>query len=144
MMDRGVSVTVSYALSLAVATLLLSALMMASGTMIENRQQEVYRSELRVIGQDLVANLMAVDRLASTGATEVRIDVSTPRRIGGTGYEIDVRTDAGEAELVLRTHDPIIAVTIPIQNSTAIAESTVDGGTLRIHYSAGGSIEVTA
>lgn len=142
MTDRGISVTVSYALSLAVATVLVSALMMTAGGLIENRQQEVYRNELQVVGNGVAADLMAVDRLASSGADDVELIVSTPRRVGGSSYEIDIRTDGGDATLVLETRTPEVIVTVPLQNTTVVESGTTNGGSLRIHYTAGGTIEV--
>ena len=144
MTDRGVSITVSYTLSLAVATILLSVLLMSTGNIIENRQQEVYRSELQVVGQDLAADLMAVDRLAVAGADEAWLNTSVPRRIGGSSYSIEVTADASEAELVLQTTDPDVIVHVPFTNSTDVATRTVNGGTVRIHLTAGGTIEVSA
>lgn len=142
MTDRGISVTVSYALSLAVATVLVSALMMTAGGLIENRQQEVYRNELQVVGNGIAADIMAVDRLATAGADDAELVVSTPRRVGGTSYEIEIRTDGGEATLHLETRQPVVVVTLPLQNTTDVETGTFTGGSLRVQYTDGGMIEV--
>lgn len=142
MTDRGVSVTVSYALGLAVATILLSALVMTTGGMIETRQQEVYRNELRVVGNDVSADITAVDRLTAAGADKAELNVSTPASVGGSSYEIRIEATGGDVELVLQTHEPTVIVNVPVENTTDVETGTVSGGPIRIHADAGGPIEV--
>lgn len=142
MTDRAVSVTVNFALSLVVATMLLSALMFATSTLIETQQDRTVRSELRVVGERLAASLMTADRLAESGATTITIRTEAPRRVGGTGYEIQVNTSADDSELVLEPTGDFSRVTVPFVNKTAVVPRSIDGGDMQVVLTDDETLEV--
>lgn len=142
MTDRGVSVALNYALSLAIATILLSALLFSTGDLIENRQQEVYIEEMEVVGQRLAANIMAADKLAQTDPVAVHINTSLPRIVGGADYVVSITADGSGSELVLTSREPSVEVTVPLVNTTDLESTTVDGGEIHIHVASDGDLVV--
>lgn len=143
MTDRAVSVTVNYVLTLTIATLLLSGLAVSAGGLIESQSERAIESELEVLGQQLAADIESVDRLATVAGganAEVRIETRLPTRVAGTRYDITVV----ESELVLRSTDPAISVTVPLTVTNDLAEGrTIQGGNVVIGWSTGtGRLEV--
>lgn len=137
MTDRAVSVTVNYVMAITIATLLLSGLAVSAGGLIESQSERAIESELEVLGQQLAADVESADRLATVAGganAEVRIETRLPTRVAGTGYDITVT----ESELVLRSTDPAISVTVPVTVTNELAEGrTVRGGDVVIEWSTG-------
>lgn len=136
MTDRAVSVTVNYVMTITIATLLLSGLVVSAGGLIESQSEEAIRSELDVLGQQLAADIGSTDRLAAVAEgnnDEVRIESALPTRVAGTGYTIDVAGDT----IVLRTTDPEVSVSVQftVSDGTAVeTERTVRGGNVLIEW----------
>lgn len=143
MTDRGISVAVNYALTLAIATVLLSGLLFSTGDLVEDRQQEVYIEELRVVGERLAAKITAADQLAQTNPGAVHLNVTTPTAVGGADYDIEVNASGSGSELVLTTRKPAVEVTVAFVNATAIEPTTVEGGRIHLYLAADGDLVVT-
>lgn len=128
MNDRGVSSTLNYVLSLSIASLLVTGLLIAGGTFVEDRQEQVIRSELGVIGQQVASDINRADRLLQAGndETTVVINQSFPKRITGTGY--DIQLDPGDGELVLSSVDPEVEVQIRVETESTLVSSHADSG----------------
>lgn len=139
MTDRGVSVTISYVLSLAIATLLITGLLYAAGDVIGDRRESVTRAELRVVGEQISSDLMTADRLAQTGADTVVVEAAGPNMIAGRQYTVAV--NATSQEVVLETTSPDVTVRVPFRNTTSVADSRAPGGDVQIVLS-GGELEV--
>lgn len=142
MNDRAVSVTVNYAMGLAVATLLLSGLLFATGDMLDTRQEVAIRAELDVVGQRLAAGLMTADRLAQVGGSEVTVRVSMPDRVAGSSYDVEVNASASGSFLQLESHAPVASANVTFVNRTGVESTTVTGGDLRVVLAADGDLEV--
>ncbi|PSP46175.1 hypothetical protein BRC60_10940 [Halobacteriales archaeon QH_1_68_42] len=111
--DRGQSIALDYTLGLAVGFLLITGLLIAGGDYITDQRNRAQQSELRVIGQQLAADIEAADRLAAAATNgEVRIERSL----------VEVRVD--------------------LTNETAVAPTTFNGGFVVVEYTASGEIEV--
>ena len=65
--ERGVSIAVSHALSIAITTVLLSGLLFASAPFLESHEQRVADDQLSEIGSNVATQLSTVDRLAGSG-----------------------------------------------------------------------------
>lgn len=141
--DRGVSVTVNYALNLVVATLLVSVLLTATGNVVEDRRESAAGTELEVVGNRLAAELSAADRLASVGGAdaEVRLEADLPGRVAGATYRVEVKTGGSEPHLLLTTETPETSVRVPIRTATSVEPTEVRGGDLTVSLS-GGELEV--
>lgn len=139
MTDRGVSVMVNYVLGLAILTLLISGLLIATGDVIGDRREAIVRGELEVVGERVSAGLATADRLSRSGAEQVSLDVSAPRRVAGTAYTIEI--DAARQVVVLETSDPAVTVDVTFRNRTAVETTNVTGGDVEIVLS-DGNLEV--
>lgn len=133
---RAVSTTLGYALTLSITMLLITGLILAGGTYVEDQREQVIRSELQVIGEQVSSDLAAVDRLAQTSQTDrVVIARQIPDAIAGTTYTIEV-VDAGttNAHLELTTATPDVTVNVDLKLITTIAPGSVGGGDVEIVY----------
>jgi len=142
--DRALSVTVNYVMSIGIATLLLSVLIVSTGASIEDRREEAIRAELEVVGQRLAASIESADRLAGAGGEDVVLDVALPERLAGKAYEVQVSPGPGSPDLLLETSDPAVSVSVGFTNSTPVESKTVSGGTLRVVLADDGDLEVRA
>ncbi|WP_338741750.1 DUF7266 family protein [Haloplanus salilacus] len=134
--DRAVSTALGYVLTLGIATILISGLLIAAGTAVEDRRDVTTRSSLDVAGERLASNLMSADRLAETsGARAVSVAVDLPSRIAGNGYLVTV--DPANSTLVLVSDGPDVTVHVRFTTTTPVAAATVRGGDLRVVLSAG-------
>lgn len=140
MTDRGVSVALSYVLTLAITTLLISGLLFATANVVGDRQESVTRTELQVVGERVSASLMTADRLVQSGASTVIVEVPAPQRVAGEGYSIALNATGGE--VVLSTGDPAVVVRVPFRNETVVATSEANGGDVEIVFADDGELEV--
>jgi len=133
---RAVSTTLSYVLTLAIATILITGLIIAGGGYVDSQRQQVIRDELTVVGQQLAADIERADRLVRAGDNrtnmKVRVNQSFSNTVTGAPYEITL--DASQSELILNTSRPEVTVRVGITNGTDLGESTVLGGDLQIRY----------
>jgi hypothetical protein len=141
MTDRAVSSTLNYVLSLSIMALLVTGLLSAGGGFVEDRQQEVVRSELEVIGQQIASDIQRADRLVAAGDDNQRVSLaqSLPERISGTTYRVSL--DPSTPELVLKSTNPEISVSVRFQTTTSLASSDADSGTVVVTYD-GTALEV--
>lgn len=137
---RAVSTTLGYVLMLGISMLLITGLVTAAGTYVENQREQVVRSELTVIGEQLSADLAAVDRLARTWGTDREaVTRQLPSDVAGKTYTVEVVNPgpAGSGSyLALTTSDPEVTVTVMVdlELDTTIAGGSVDGGAVEIVY----------
>lgn len=141
MTDRAVSVTVNYVMTITIATLLLSGLVVSAGGLIESESERAIQSELNVLGQQLAADLESADRLVTINENEdttvetVKIETILPNQVGGTGYTIDI--DSEEKRIELRTTNPEVSVfvsfSISLERSVETKQS-VRGGDVLIKW----------
>lgn len=143
--DRGVSTVVGYVLNIGIATLLITGLIFASGNLVGDQRERAVRSEFDVIGNRVAADLETADRLvqASDGG-DVVLETALPTFISGEQYQIGIQPDDASdgVEVVLTMDRPDVTVHVPVNNTTAIEQTTVTGGELIINGSEGGPIEV--
>ena len=140
---RGVSTAVGYVLTLSVATILISGLLVGLGGFVEDQRAGTARDELRVIGQQVAGDLSSADRLARVGSPiEVRIRRGLPDSVTGASYRIEV-TDGDPVSVELSTENPDVFVSLGIHLDTPVVDSTLGGGDLVIRLNAGGELEVS-
>ncbi|MFB6070810.1 MAG: hypothetical protein ABEJ76_07280 [Halanaeroarchaeum sp.] len=141
--DRGVSTVLGYTINVAVATLLITGLLLAAGSLVESQRQQAVRSELTVIGERLASNVEATDRLVRAADDgRVRVETTLPRRVAGTGYEIRIAIDGSNVTAVLSTDSPAVRVEVPIDNETAIEPTRLTGGSVVVRWTDGAPMEV--
>lgn len=134
-MDRAVSTTVSYVLSVAIAAMLVAGLLMAGGDFVSDRREQVVRTELRVIGQQVAADLGRVDRMVEAGDTveTARVNVTFPERVTGNAYTILIK-ETPQSRVLVNSSDPDVAVEVHVDTTTPLAESSASGGTVSVWY----------
>ena len=145
--DRAVSTTLGYVLSLAIASILISGLMLATAGFVEGQREQVIRSELEVVGQTLIADTEGADRLAAAVDGPVTVRSTLPRRVGSSAYAIEIRSDGYDGQVgngqtvVLSAASVDVSVTLRIVTNTTLVASSVDGGELVV-VSDGSTLEV--
>lgn len=148
--DRAVSTTVSYALNLSVATILMTSLLVASAGFVDDQRERAIRTELPVLGGQLADDVSTADRLANTPGTDsVVITSDLPQEVAGRTYEITVRGGT-DPHLLLSTTDPTVVVGVNLTllegspASIPAGETSLSGGTVEIEYDGStGILEIT-
>lgn len=145
MTDRAMSTTLSYVLTLAIAAVLVSGLLLAGSTFVEDRREQVIRQELLVIGEHLATNVEQVDRYARANEdlAEARIEQTFPGRVTGTSYGVRLVENGMEPTLVLRSVRPRVSVEVNVSVQTTVADSNASGGRIAAEcaVSAGGNCD---
>jgi len=133
--DRAVSTTLSYVLSLGIATILVAGLLMAGATFVGDSRETVVRNELTVIGEQIASDVERVDRLvgAGDGASTVRLTQEFPREVTGSTYDV-VLDPTTDPRLELQATDPSVTVAVPLATERAVGDSFADGGPVAVRY----------
>ena len=136
--DRAVSTAMSYALSLTIVTLLVTGVFAGMTDFVDDQRERAIRSELRVLGNRVAADVGAVDRLviADAGATAIEIGIDLPTAVASRSYRIEI-SDLGANRpyaLNLSTSDPAVSVTVLLKVETTLTENEVSGGDLVVVY----------
>ena len=133
---RAVSTTLSYVLTLAIATLLITGLIIAGGSYVDTQREQVIRDELTVVGQQLAADVERVDRLVRASDTDNSVTVAVNRtfsnRVTGESYRLTLVPS--DQAFVLNTTSPDVTVRVGIANETALGASSARGGVVQIRY----------
>ena len=132
--DRAVSTTVGYALTLGVAALLITGLLIAGGGFLENQREVTTETELEVIGEQVSADIASADRLSASDADVVNITRNLPDSVTGSQYTISVRTSP-QTHLELRSADPAVTVRVDVAvNEASLAATDIGGGNIQVSY----------
>lgn len=134
--ERAVSTTLGYILNLTVATLVITGLLVASGGFVDGQREQAMRSELRVVGQQLAADIAAADELAATADPDdtIRIERQLPQRVAGQSYTVSVVPDDTDPYLQLTTARSEVSVRVEVALETSLAESSLTGGEFVVRY----------
>jgi len=125
--SRAVSTTLGYVLSLAIATLLITGLIIAGGGYVDAQREQVIRDELTVVGQQLAADVERADRLVRAGEAPltVRVNKTFSDRVTGSNYRVSF--DPAASAIVLETNRPFIAREFPADEVLGEEMVVVDG-----------------
>lgn len=132
---RGVSVTVGYVAALGIASILVTGLLIAGVGFVDQTRDQVVRQELEVVGQHVASNVEAADRLvvAGNGTETVTVNETFPGDATGTTYRVSLVTDGG-GQLHVNATNPDVSVAIDLENETALADSSANGGDIAVVY----------
>jgi hypothetical protein len=132
---RGVSFTLNYVLTLGIAALLVTGLIVAAGDYVGSQRESVVRSELEVVGHQLAAALEQADRLVRAGDTEeLRLNHTAPAEIAQSTYTVEVDPGSPESDLHLNATELDVTVTVEAETTTSLAATAVEGGSVTIEY----------
>jgi hypothetical protein len=136
---RGSSTALGYVLSLGIAAVLISGLIVAGGGLMESQRDQSARTELEVIGQTLAEEVTSAGRLADCPSCELRLRVDLPSRVAGGSYLIEVTdtADAGIHRLVLNTSVTGVTIRVRFRSRLPVAETSLAGGPVVIVYDSG-------
>ncbi len=138
--DRSVSVALGYVLVLGISTILISGLLIAGGSFVEDNRERVIDSEMKVIGNHIAGNMEQVDRMVMAsednvgeGPDRAHINQSFQRLVTGSAYNVQV-VDDGNPQVVLTSSDPEVTVHVNMTVQTDVEEKTVSGGKISVYY----------
>lgn len=137
--DRAVSTTINYVLALAVTTALITGLLIATSSVVEDRREATIRDGLEVVGQQVAADLMTADRLVEAGGTEVVVRSELPETIAGARYVVTVDAGGASPTVVLEAQglDETVSVSVRFTATTDVVDSAATSGDVEIAYDAG-------
>lgn len=143
--NRGVTTPLTYVLILGMVSLLVSALILGVGGLVDGEQERAVRAQLEVIGHQFANDLTAAEQLGRHGTGTVRLVAELPREAVGSRYTITVAAaGGGQYELRLRSATPDVTTVVPFRSQTPVDATTVRGGSVVITYSPSGQMGVTA
>lgn len=137
--NRAASTTLGYALTLAIAMLLVSGLLISTGGLVTQQRERTVQTELEVIGQRIAADVTAADRLVQSAGQSgsigaVNVNREHPSTVSGSSYVVALRATKGGSVLTLSTDSPQVSVQIELANQTPVANSAVSGGSIQVSY----------
>lgn len=141
--SRGTSIALGYVLVLSISAVLVSGLILAGGSFVDDQRERVIEGELNVIGTHLAGNVEQVDRYvnASEGSEPVaQINQTFQRQVTGESYEVELVPPDGDgpAQLVLtpRQADVTVRVNASVSDEISgdIESSKARGGTISVYY----------
>jgi hypothetical protein len=133
--ERAVSFTLNYVLTLGIAALLVTGLIVAAGDYVGSQRESVVRSELEVVGHQLAAAIEQADRLVRAGDTEeLRLNHSAPSEVARSTYTVAVDPGSPESDLQLNATELDVTVTVEAETTTSLAATSVEGGSVTIEY----------
>jgi hypothetical protein len=139
--ERGLSTTLGYSLTLTITAILITGLLIAGGTLIDDQRERIAEEELSVTVEQLASGFSDADRLASTSTDgELRVTVWLPDRIAGGQYIITTEnhsTAAGQpasATIVAEAQAVDVTTELSLRTNVPVANRTVDGGPLVIGH----------
>jgi len=141
--DRGVSVAITHALAIAITTVLLSGLLVASGTLLEAQENRVGQNQLDGIDSDVATYVQSFDRLNDTG-TGVNATVEpryTERIVNTYSYQIRLENTTAGARVTVRSDRLGRESVYELGLDTDVVEGTADGGPVEINLCSGPSVD---
>lgn len=139
--SRAVSVTINYILTLAISAVLVTGLLIAGGTFVEDSRERVIESELEVIGIHLASNVEQVDRMVNASESgqpdAAWVNETFQRQVTGSVYLVEL-DDGNPSHLVLNASDVDVSVRVNVTVQTDIDDdAVVTGGSISVYYDEG-------
>jgi len=136
---RAVSITLNYVLVLVLSSILVTGLIIAGGTFVEQQRETVTQGELNVIGTHIAGNIEQVDRYveAGNGTETAYVNQTFQPDVSGTPYRVRLiapDADTEPAQLRLNVQGTDIQVDINVSVRTDVIDSRADGGTIAVVY----------
>lgn len=136
--ERAVSATIGYAITLGIASLLITGLLIAGGGFLQNQREDTTETELEVIGEQISADISAADRLSATDADSVNITRNLPDSVTGSAYTVELHNKSGSPRrtyLELTSADPELTVRVDVATQEAgLRNATIGGGAIEVGY----------
>lgn len=132
---RAVSTTLSYVLSLAIATVLITGIIVAGGSYVDSQREQVIRDELTVTGQQIASDIERADRLVRAADTDGDVTVRTNQSFSNSVTGAPYRVTLDDEAVVLNTTDPDVTVRVGLAVRTDLDDSSsILGGDVQVVY----------
>lgn len=131
--ERGLTSTISYTLTIVIATVLVTGLIVAAGGEVDSQRSDTVEAQMDVVGQQVAGNLEAADRLVrSTDGDPDSLTLyrDLPDQLLGAEYDVGIN-DTG---VVVRSQLSDQTVAVVHVSATDVEESTIQGGSIVIEY----------
>lgn len=134
--ERAQSITLGYTLTLGISLILVTGLLIAGAGFVDNQRQQAARTELRVIGQQVAADISTTDRLAQSTASnsKVKLRRALPPNVAGSSYTVQLAARENPRLYLSTDGGPPVNITIHLVNETELQTSAVDGGKVEINH----------
>lgn len=137
--ERAVSVAISHALTVAITTILLSGLLVGTGSFVETQETRVADEQINEIGHDVVTQVHNLDQLSASGDDVTgNVELQYPRRIVDS-YRYEIRLIDSGSDLLTGQQGIIVEVEdldrrqgFDIDDDTDIAVSSTDGPNVNV------------
>lgn len=137
--ERGVSFTLGYVLTVAIAVVLVGGVLVTVGQVVSEERRGTVRDEAAVVGDQTAAAVMAADRLVQQGnGSNITIDLRLPDRLADQPYTVTLRANASDAVVLVETETPSVTVVTALTNQTRVEAATVVGSEVRVVYNRSG------
>jgi len=143
---RGVSVSLTHVLTVAITTVLVTGLLIGVGGYINDFEQDTTREELSAVGERLAGEFVRAETLAQLKYSSVELRTKHPDRVGGKTYTIRLSNGASICDgsppcFRLASSGQNVAVVVPLASSVPVEPSSASGGNVLIVYD-GGKISI--
>jgi len=110
---------------------------------VTDQRDRAQQTELRVVGQQLAADIEVADPLAVAATTNasVRLERRLPETVARSVYNIEVVDDA-DPYLVLASSGSGVSVRVDLANETALVPTKINGGRVVVEYTDSGKLKL--
>lgn len=120
--DRAVSVAITHALTIAITAVLLSALLISAGNLLQSQERRVAESQFTDIGADIASQVNSLDRLNATGSNvTASVTPDYPAQVAGESWQVSFSDGAENpfgTEYALNISSPVYSRTVQIPLNT--------------------------
>jgi hypothetical protein len=134
--ERGVTVALNYVLVLGISATLVSGLLLAGGTFVEDQRERVIESELTVIGNHIASNIEQVDRMANASGSEpdtAYVNQTFQTEVTGSSYTVELSQDRDQVVLTSASPGMTVRVNVTV-GATLDSDSFATGGEISAIY----------
>lgn len=140
--ERAVSVAVTHALTIAITTVLVSGLLIASGGLLDTQKQHIGQDQLEEIGSDATSHIDSFDRMNQKAAdVETAVEPEYPHRVVESyRYEFHLHDNGDYGTLEISSDQLGVSAEFDIETATELRESSVSGNDVEISLCEGEEI----
>lgn len=142
--DRGVSISLTHVLTIAITTVLVAMLITSASTMLETETDRSADATLETIGERLANEIGNVDRIANGDdgrAERVTVTANHPRTVANSRYTVELRRNCtaplldGRTDCLRLTAESADTVAyVPVKTDADIENSSANGGAIELQY----------
>lgn len=134
---RGGTTPISYALTIVIATILITGLVIAGSTHVSDQRSRTAQGQMDAVAQQVAGSLEVADRLVRADVDDepsaLELERDLPRQIQTTGYSVTITGSDVVVSSPLSDRD--VRVSYEIDPTTDIdTDTTVRGGTIVISW----------